>query len=357
MKTFIIILIQLMIFNNLMSQLFTVTSDTICRNTSVDMRNVHSGLKSYTWTTSEGLIRTGINPNDVIFSETGSKSLQLEIETYEGTVFADSLTLLKHEPYFSITDPEPDIYYRIKDKNGIYIFTSRVMSNMKVPGKIPGFILLDSTESYLFEFWDYDIFDGDDFLGSIFVINPSGEREYQWGDVRMFLKCRPAQEKYTYSKSITVADPVIEQQDSVLLVTHAGVRPVSGFIHWKKDNLTILTSINPTAFLPPDDGCYTATYQRSGTCNNITSEPYCYIKTSASDIIEDGINIPGLLIAGNQYVVENSDWVGKLHNLSGHYIQTFTNVFQPDLIPSGVYFLLWENGNKVFSKKVIIIHQ
>lgn len=356
MKIYLIIIIQLIYFNMSFGQLFYLNEDTICRNTSISPGFIQKGLKSYTWKSSTGLQDTLPDGQNIKFTQTGVQWVSIEVKTKEGSISYDSLQLLQHEGYFSITDPDPDIYYRIKDQSGDYIYTSRSYSDMEVPGFIKGKVILHPDESYLFEFWDFDIFDGDDFLGSIFVINPQGDQIYTWGDVKISLSCQPALPTYADTLFVFVADPVIIQKDNDLYMTLAGQIPTSGSVLWKNGPNFVTSTINPQPFSPEEEACYSGHLTIANVCQFIESAPYCFIKTGIKTELTEKITGQSLFLKQDNILFPEYKGDYYLYSLSGQLIKQGNAAIDIANIPAGHYILIVKENEQLVSQLVTIIN-
>lgn len=356
MKRYLFIIIQFIYFNSSFGQLFYLYEDTICRNTSISPGFIQRGLESYTWKSSTGLQDTLPDGQNIKFTQTGLQWVSIEVKTKEGSISYDSLQLLQHEGYFSITDPDPDIYYRIKDQNGDYIFTSRSYSDMVVPGFIKGKVILHPDESYLFEFWDYDIFDGDDFLGSIFVINPQGDQIYSWGDVKMSLFFQPAQPSYTDTLFVFIADPVIIQKDNDLYMTLAGQIPTGGSVLWKNGPNFVTSTNNPQPFSPEIEACYSGHLTISNVCQFIESAPYCFIKTGVKTELAEKSSRQSLFLKQGNIVLSEGSGDYYLYSLSGQLIKQGNAVIDISKTPTGHYILIVKENEQFVSQLVTIVN-
>ncbi len=185
------------------AQIFEALSDTICAGVPLLTQEIINDAESYQWDFGNGVGSQQPKPV-IIYSNPGTYQLKLTAKTSPGQYFVPEISVLAHEPYFSLTDPEPDIYFILKNSAGAEVYRSEIYFNATdLPLKIPCAVLLTNS-NYVLELWDYDLLDTDDALGYVFLANPTAGGTFSFGGASVFFQTSAAGANYVHSQTITV---------------------------------------------------------------------------------------------------------------------------------------------------------
>jgi PKD domain len=244
-------------------ELFMLYNDTVCTNYALNnVINPIGGAATYSWAFSDGAISSQSVPNHS-FTAPGNYAASLTVTT------------ISREPYFSITDPVPDLYILVKNNQGQEIYRSDVhydVTAFELPYTIPA-IFLVKNEFYIIEIWDYDAFDSDDFLGEVFLSNPTIPGTYSTGAASISINPEDAETSYTWSRDIHIIAPYIVNNNGVLA---AKLDKTGSFTYiWYHNNIQIASGISDTLIPPATEGCYTVKILGGNLCDE-TSAPYCF---------------------------------------------------------------------------------
>lgn len=353
-------------------ELFRFYSDTICTHfpLSSTLDQVLNEAAGYAWSMSNGAVSNVKNP-DISFETPGNYTVTLTVTTAADQYLINGVTVISRDPYFSLTDPVPDLYFIVKNNQGAEVYRSDVHYNISagaLPYTIPAAFLVRN-EFYIIEIWDYDLLDADDFLGEVYLTTPTVSGTYTTGNASVEIHPVDAEPTYTFSRQITVIAPYITEDNGVL-TAHLEIDG-SIIFNWYKDGVLVSTGFENTYSPPVAEGCYTVKAVSSFVCDE-TSAPYCFT-VGTEDLSADLTNgftlAPQPLPSGQDLMVirdENSVELSgiTLYNSVGQLIYAKNAAFGTGniIIPTagldlaaGFYTLRFTAANGSFGARNVVV--
>ncbi len=184
---------------------FALSSNEICSGDEVVITPIFSSLDNYLWDFGNGITSTEPNPGNILYEEPGNYTISLQAFDTSGLMKISSVTISNIPNTWGqnfITDPLPDLYLIIYDLQGNVVCSTP-------PGNynytIPYTFYLNSyllPGQYTMAVWEYDLFGGDDYLGTVTF---NGEGAYNDVNTGMQLSIEAEQQyEFIFSQTLSV---------------------------------------------------------------------------------------------------------------------------------------------------------
>jgi hypothetical protein len=309
--------------------LFHVRTDTSCTPfTPIHPEGTINGALTYNWNFGNGQTSTAANAF-VTYTTAGNYTISLTVTTATTDRIIKELTVTSIPNSWNdgiLTDPEPDLYFKIKDQNGTILFNSPAIFDQFPPVTFKYGVLLKPNLMYSLELWEYDLIGQDDLLAYMTINTNTAQATLTNSGATLNYTTDTGKNSYAYSKTVTAkAQPIVTLTNvNGVLTPQVNQTLIAPTYAWYL-NGGILTSVTTPTFRPTEAGNYTVRIATAGGCSG-TSNVVNFTKVATVDLdpqnnwaiapnpAEIGQNMQLNLISDKEQLVKMTifDTVGKV---------------------------------------------
>ncbi len=266
--------------------LFTVSTETACVPATISFSNILSGADSYQWDFGNGQASFAPRPEPVTYQEPGHYTISLLATTTQGQRLLNQIRVIAIPGnWWELFDNVPDLYARVLDAGGNYLFSSSTVTANPSGGAVSLPIAgLVSGQVYTIEAWDYDLVGNNDYLGSVQINGSQAQGFVTNGPLSLEYGTEPAEAQYQYAVEIEVGEPAIALEGGYLSVAFPP-QGAGNFTYTWYLNGELLTGLNTPAIEPQAYGLYTVWINGSGCV--ATSAPFDYNEVVGLDEVAE----------------------------------------------------------------------
>ncbi|MCB0564966.1 MAG: T9SS type A sorting domain-containing protein [Phaeodactylibacter sp.] len=345
--------------------LFTVNYETACVPATISFGNILAGADSYQWNFGNGQASFAPQPGPVTYQESGHFTISLLATTAPGQYLLNLIRVIAIPGnWWELFDNVPDLYARVLDAGGNYIFRSSTVTanpssgavNLPIAGLVSG-------QLYTIEIWDSDLVGNNDYLGSVQISGAQEQASVTNGALSLEYETEPAEAVYQYAVEIEVGEPAILLEDGYLSVAFPPAGAGNFTYTWYL-NGELLAGLNTPVIEPQGDGLYTVRLVGSGCI--AASAPFEYNELVELDEIAEkkGVRVYPNPVQSGLFIdcdCPAGSWL-VLYDAIGNKVvsdqildakdPTYSNLSG---LPQGMYFLrLFDGEGQVFAVRKVV---
>ena len=297
---------------------FSYSAAAGCDSLWVDFAAALSGTgaqtTTYAWDLGNGEIASSANVDSVFYTEPGTYTVTLHTVISEWVLEQLILNSTGGGGWDDFFTP-PDPYFVLTDANGTNVYTSSTADDSN-SNTWNGLNVVMSNPPYTISFYDEDLLDGDDNLGST-TFNPTGA-----GAIPLTAGPSNAIANIGVNEIVNITDTLTVQVyntpeigiSELNAATLSCSNPFLSLYSWSTDGTVVASSMN-SEFNPEASGWYSVTGTASSGCSAM-SDSILFCHPDAS--------IPLELLTQNdlpQYLATDNDWDVYIWSQNSWYIR------------------------------------